>query len=239
MKTNLYKIIFCICAAALLISVAIPFAKFIDQSLDQKRYQELSSLRTGDSVDWNRLKDINPDIYAWIYVPNTNIDYPIVQHPTDDSYYLYHSADLSQSTVGAIFSESGYNGTDFRDFHTVLYGHNMKNGSMFHSLLQFEDESFFRENPSFYIYTPDGNYMYEVFAAYEHTDEHLLNRNNREDDLYKQEQINKITGDATETGIIRKDNTPSPESHMVTLSTCVGNDASKRFLVVGVLSQNE
>lgn len=78
-------------------------------------------------IDFAALKEENSDVYAWIYVPGTNVDYPVLQHPTDDAYYLEHNMDGSKGLPGCIYSES-VNTKDFTDPNTVLYGHNMKNG---------------------------------------------------------------------------------------------------------------
>ena len=102
-------------------------------------------------IDFAALQEENSDVYAWIYVPGTNVDYPVLQHPEDDTYYLEHNMDGSKGLPGCIYSES-VNTKDFTDPNTVLYGHNMKNGSMFASLHNFEDQQVFEENPYFYIY---------------------------------------------------------------------------------------
>ena len=96
-------------------------------------------------VDFEGLQEYNPDIYAWITIPGTAVDYPIVQRPEDNSYYLTHNTDGEESAEGAIFTED-YNSRDFTDPNTVIYGHNMRNGSMFRSLHNYMDRSFFDEN---------------------------------------------------------------------------------------------
>lgn len=83
---------------------------------------------------------------AWIYIPNTNVDYPIVQSSVyeSDTLYLDHNIDKKPDIAGAIFSERA-NRKDFSDPVTVIYGHNMKNGSMFKTLHSFEDAKFFKK----------------------------------------------------------------------------------------------
>ena len=118
------------------------------------------------NLDWNALWEQNEDIYAWIYIPNTNIDYPVLQHATDDTYYLEYNLDGSKGRPGCIYSEHKYNSKDFMDFNTALYGHNMRVGTMFATLHNFEDSTFFNENRYIYIYLPDGTvYVYDIFAA--------------------------------------------------------------------------
>ena len=76
-------------------------------------------------VDFAALEEINPDIYAWVEIPGTTINYPVLQHPTKDEYYNDHGADGKYSPYGSIFSQASYNGRDFHEPVTVLYGHNL------------------------------------------------------------------------------------------------------------------
>ena len=87
----------------------------------------------------------NPDVYAWISIPGTAIDYPVLQRENDNTYYLDHTIDHEEKTEGAIFTEN-YNNTDFEDPNTVIYGHDMRNGSMFKGLLDYRDKTFFDQN---------------------------------------------------------------------------------------------
>lgn len=105
-------------------------------------------------VKFEELQAVNPDIYAWITVPGTVIDYPILQHASDNTYYLMHNIDGSYGYPGCIYTEN-MNSKDFTDNNTVIYGHNMKNGSMFAQLHKFEDPDFFNENREVLIYLPD------------------------------------------------------------------------------------
>ena len=80
------------------------------------------------------LQQINPDAFAWIRIPGTAIDYPVLQREGDNSYYLDHTAEGIQAAEGAIFTED-YNTKTFEDVNTVIYGHDMKNGTMFQNLV--------------------------------------------------------------------------------------------------------
>ena len=113
-------------------------------------------------IDFEALQERNPDVYAWITVPGTQIDYPILQRENDNTYYLTHTIDHEEKTEGAIFTEN-YNSTGFGDPNTVIYGHDMKNGTMFRSLLDYQDREFFEENKEIIIYTPDAIRHYEIF----------------------------------------------------------------------------
>ena len=116
-------------------------------------------------VDFEALQAENPDIYAWITIPGTNVDYPILQLEGDNGYYLNHSVDGAGSIAGAIFTED-YNSKDFTDPNTIIYGHNMKNGSMFRTLHNYSDREFFDNNRDITIYMPDKILHYTIFAAY-------------------------------------------------------------------------
>ena len=110
-------------------------------------------------VDFDSLQKENPDIYAWITIPDTVIDYPIVQSSEDNAYYLNHSAEKTDSVSGAIYSEN-YNKKNFDDPITLLYGHNMKDGSMFAGLHKYEEDTYFNDHKDLVIYTPDAILKY-------------------------------------------------------------------------------
>ena len=131
-------------------------------------------------IDFEALQERNPDVYAWITVPGTQIDYPILQRENDNTYYLTHTIDHEEKTEGAIFTEN-YNSTGFGDPNTVIYGHDMKNGTMFRSLLDYQDREFFEENKEIIIYTPDAIRHYEIFAAYPYDNRHILRSFNLND----------------------------------------------------------
>lgn len=124
-------------------------------------------------IDFQTLQNMNPDIYAWIKVPGTVIDYPIAQSETDNSYYLNHSVEHDENKAGAIFTED-YNTKTFEDPNTVIYGHGMANGSMFDGLHQYMDRDFFDQNKEVIIYMPDKILHYQIFAAYLYDNRHLL-----------------------------------------------------------------
>lgn len=187
-------------------------------------------------VDLKNLQEtVNADIYAWIYVPGTKVNYPVLQHPTDDSYYLNYNLDGSKGYPGCIYSEKTYNNKEFTDHNVVLYGHNMKNGTMFGSLHRYEDEEFFDENRYIYVYTQEKLLVYKIFAAYVHSNEHLLYNHNFElpemaalyfETIRTERNMNRIYDDNIEL---------SGEEYFITLSTCINNKPENRFLVQGVL----
>ncbi len=114
----------------------------------------------------NNLSIINSDLWGWIKIDNTVINYPIMQSD-DNDYYLDHSYEKNFLSAGSIFADYRNYDSLMKNFHVILYGHNMRNGQMFNNVMNYLDEDFFRENPYIEIYTFDGIYTYEVFAIYE------------------------------------------------------------------------
>lgn len=185
-------------------------------------------------IDFEELREqVNADIYAWIYVPGTDVDDPVVQHPSDDSYYLRYNLDGSKGYPGGIYTES-CNDTDFSDRMTVIYGHNMKNGKGFGSLHNFEDEEVFEENRYIFIYLPDDIKVYEIFASYEGSSNHIIYGHEWNDESW----VQYLSDTLLLTG--KKDNALDAyefyaEDLVLTLSTCVRNAPNERYLVQGVL----
>lgn len=116
------------------------------------------------TVDFDTLCATYPDVVGWIYCPDTPIDYAVMQGADNDAY-LHHSYDGSYSYSGAIFVEAANRG-DFTDGNTVIYGHNMLDGSMFHCLNQWRDPAFAAEHPALWLFTPKGDYRIEIFSAH-------------------------------------------------------------------------
>ncbi|MDO5044315.1 MAG: class B sortase [Coriobacteriia bacterium] len=115
-------------------------------------------------VDWGKLQAINPDIVGWLQVPGTNINYPVVQG-ADNDQYIRTTIRGDRAVEGSIFMDyASSRGID--DHHTILYGHNIKNGSMFHALASFSDKDFFNQHRTAYYVTPDKNYVLNAVAAY-------------------------------------------------------------------------
>ena len=115
-------------------------------------------------IDFSRLKKINPDVVGWIYIPGTSIDYPVVKGK-DNEEYLHKTFQGKINSSGAIFMDC--NGKkDFSGEHNILYGHYMRNGSMFADLLKFRKESFVKKYDSAILYTPEKTVYLKIFAAY-------------------------------------------------------------------------
>lgn len=187
-------------------------------------------------VDFADLQEnTNGDIYAWIHIPDTKIDYPVLQHPTDNSYYLNHNLDGSRGYPGCIYTED-YNKKDFTDPNTVLYGHNMKNGTMFAGLHKYGDSEYLEEHPYIYIYTEEGLLAYEIFAAYQSGDEHILYAHDGfEDRKVYGKYLEEILNMRFMGSVLKEGAEVTEDSRIITLSTCISGKPDNRFLVQGVL----
>ena len=187
-------------------------------------------------VDFDSLQKENPDIYAWITIPDTVIDYPIVQSSEDNAYYLNHSAEKTDSASGAIYSEN-YNKKNFDDPITLLYGHNMKNGSMFAGLHKFSDEDYMTEHQKVIIYTPEHILTYKVFAAVVYDNRHILNCFDYSKISGKEEFLQSLK-DSRNLSNIYIDTNIDEGDRLLTLSTCNSN-TEQRFIVEAVLTDEQ
>ena len=190
-------------------------------------------------IDFATLWETCPDAYAWIRIPNTQVDYPVCQMVEgDQSFYLNHRADKVAEFAGAIYSEN-YNRRDYTDPVTVLYGHDMSNGSMFQNLHLYEDRSFFEKNKDVLVYLPDRVLHYKIFAAYNYDDRHLLLANDNFTDPFVLDKFQQeILAQQSMTGFVDQNTQLTKDSHILTLSTCNAYD-DQRYLVQCLLMNPE
>lgn len=184
-------------------------------------------------IDFAGLQEKNGDIYAWIRIPNTVVDYPLVQHPEDDSYYLNRTVEGKSGLPGSIYTET-LNSRDFSDRNTVIYGHNMKNGSMFGDLSKYMDATYMKEHGQILIYTPEHIYTYQVFGAITYDNRHIMYAFDFSTDEGLQTYLDSIKGVRNMSSYIDETVEVSSSDKIITLSTCTGNK-SRRFLVEAVL----
>lgn len=187
-------------------------------------------------VDFDKLKEINPDTVAWIrFDEPAVISYPVVQTDDNDTY-LKKTFQANDNKLGAIFMDY-QNASDFSDRNTMIYGHNLKvGGEMFSQLKDYSEESFYKDHPYFYIYTPDGKTKtYQIFAAgvVKDTADNFRLSYTSDEDYESYLQLAKSIS-SYDTGVeVNKD------SKIVTLSTCTNVKEDERFLVYGVLTKEE
>ena len=178
-------------------------------------------------VDWKQLKAINPDIVGWLYVDaQPNISYPILRGDDNDEY-LHTTFRKQYLYAGSIFEETNNNG-DFADPNTIVYGHNMKDGSMFGTLKNMNDQEKYDKDPYFWILTPDGNYRYHIYSIFTtgvDSDTYTLYSQNGPEFLQWEEKMQNQSDVKNTVKLSKSDKT-------VILSTCT-SDSSKRCVVIG------
>lgn len=180
-------------------------------------------------VDFEALRAVNPDVIGWIYCEGTVINYPVVQGE-DNSYYLHHAYTGAYSASASIFAECS-NRRDFQDANTILYGHHMRDGSMFAGLEYFREQDYYEAHPVMWLLTPEGNYKIELFSGYTTA---------ADSDAYR---IYDVPGDALDEYIrerlalsdFRADGDFIGADKIVTLSTCAYVFNNARYVVHGVL----
>lgn len=179
------------------------------------------------NIDWAGLQAQNGDSCAWIQFETLQeeINYPIV-HGTDNLYYLSHTISHAENSAGTLFVDA-QNRSDFTDMNTFVYGHNMKNGSMFGLLRYYKDASYYAGNEYFWIYTPQANYRYKIFSCYEpKAVSETYTWWSDPCDEYT-DYLNKVISYSKyDTGV-----KVNPTDHIVTLSTCTSRGSDYRFVV--------
>lgn len=189
-----------------------------------------------DGVDFRKYTSVNDEVYAFIKIPGTNIEYPIVQSGIDDNYYLDRDWKRNKSETGSIFTQSA-NAREFTDPITVVYGHNTYKGDMFSELLKFQNKDFFDKNELFYIFIPGHILVYRVFSAHTYDDRHILNSYDfSAPGVLQSFQQSLLNPDAMEKNV-REGVTLNEWSEVVVLSTCAEarSNSDVRYLVNGVL----
>lgn len=176
-------------------------------------------------TDLAALREVNPDVVGWIRVPDTKIDYPVVQGE-DNEYYLKHTWQNNENSVGTIFMD--YRSSPaLTDFNTLIYGHNMRGGAMFASLRSYSQQSYFEEHPYVYLVVDNGVFRFEVFSAYKAE----LDASAYGLSFQQRETREKLLADAAEKSDIETGIEPGIRDRILTLSTCSGAGYDNRWVV--------
>ncbi|MBK1809791.1 class B sortase [Clostridium sp. YIM B02505] len=177
------------------------------------------------NINFKELKAINNDVIGWIYFENIDINYPIVKG-TDNTFYLNHTFKKEVNKSGSIFMDYT-NDEQFKDFYTILYGHNLKNSSMFSALMKYKEKDFYVSNHCFWIYTPSGKLKCEIFSCYITSSTSKSYNKNFE----SKEQYGSFLRDITNNSIYDTGVTVTAEDSIVSLSTCTNSDKESRIIV--------
>ena len=179
-------------------------------------------------VDFKALREKNPDTVGWLYVGSCGISYPILQGE-DNDYYMNHTFEGTVNSSGAIIMD--YRDDKYlKDWNTFIYGHNMKNGSMFGSLKKLlKDETLYDSDPYIYVYLPGYIYRYKIFSYYKDKPDSKMYWTADTLQEYRQYIRDALSLSVRDLGV-----ETSEENNMVTLVTCSGSGAGKmRFFVHG------
>lgn len=171
-------------------------------------------------INWDGILAVNKDIKCWIYIPETNIDYPVLQPSTwsENQYYLKHDVYDKSSSAGSIYMPAEVEGFEDRDVHQIIIGHNMRNGSMFSSLINYKDKGFWEVTPYIYLYYPDRTEKWMIYSPY-HT--------KQSDDIYNMPYEagtvlyqNLLDDIESKKAYDTATNGPTVNSPLLTLTTC-------------------
>jgi sortase B len=180
-------------------------------------------------VDFAALAQKNSEIVGWIYIPDSKVDYPMVKG-TDNSFYVSHTFEKKANGAGAIFLDWKNSG-DFSDRNTVIYGHHMKNGSMFAALVEYKNPDYFNSHRTIYLYTPQGVYTATVFSAYVDVATGPQTTISFANDA----EFLSFVETMRNQSITRADTPIGAEDRIITLSTCTYEYDDARFIVQAVL----
>lgn len=179
-------------------------------------------------VDFKKLKERNSDVIGWLYIPDTTIDEPILKGKTNDTY-LYSDIDKKSKTAGQVFIDE-INSKDFKDDNTIIYGHNMRNGSRFHNLRYYVEKEFYDGHNLVYIYLPDGSInVYKVFSA------RVIDASS---DFYRRDIDYKKYIEKAQSKARQKSDVSDEQNPLILLSTCYGRDSDSRYVVFARLDKN-
>lgn len=206
-----------------------------ERSGDPAPTEEVSAAPVDDTpwpeVDFEALSRINPDLVGWLYGPDTEINYPVV-HTTDNSYYLHHRFDGEEHKSGCLFIDAD-NLVPISDPNTVIYGHHLKNGSMFGGLTKYSKQEYYEEHPEFLYLTSRHRYHLRAFAGYVCPSDgdawRLLFFDAAERDAWIQKAIQSST---FQSGLV-----PGPRDLIVTLSTCSYDFEDARYVLLCIMEK--
>ena len=170
--------------------------------------------------------EINPEVIGWIWLPGTEISYPVM-HTSDNETYLHTAWDGTENVAGSIFMET-QSDPDFEAFNTIIYGHNMRNGSMFAALHGYKEAEYWETHPYVYIVTPTHIYRYAIFSGYEAPIDSDTYRLYFKGDAQKQTALQfYVDSSVNESPVV-----PTESDCVLTLSTCTGTGTYESRWVV-------
>ncbi len=182
------------------------------------------------TVDFDALRDINPDVVGWLYCRDTTINYPVVQTDNNESY-LHNMINGKYNFAGTLFVDCRCE-KNFAGLNTIIYGHSMKNGSMFGQLPKYREQDYYDTHPTIWLLTPDKTYKVELLAG-QVTD----SDSDSYDIINKPEDLNKYLENAVTRSTFKTKSSVDDAEKILLLSTCSYEYENARFVVIGKLSE--
>ena len=205
-----------------------PGPRTVLKETDEGVVEEVVQSEVPISVDWDTLRATNPDIIGWLYCPDTVINYPVVR-ATDNDKYLTTNFEGSYNAGGSLFADYG-SSVGFRSSHLIIYGHNMKDNSMFGTLKSYGDAKYYEKHPVFYFLTPDQAYRVDLLEAA--TIDATLD--NYPTYFGEGETLESYVGRISRNVYWFNDQADYQNNQLMTMSTCTSSDA-QRLIVQGVM----
>ena len=253
-RKTIYRISLLVCTSGILVCGGLFLQQWWEYRTGEKAYHALMETMTAvplsvdsadleDSepfqeqtesipqVDFGALQQLNPDVVGWLYAPDTVISYPVVQG-SDNTYYLNHLFDGTQNSAGCLFLDSGCQGMEGNN--SVIYGHHMKNGTLFASLENYRDQDYYDAHPCMYLIMPEQTLTLVLFSAYvtgEEGEAWQLTFSSQEEYGMWQERIRERS--CFESEVI-----PQATERVVTLSTCDYTFQGARFVCHGLVRED-
>lgn len=195
---------------------------------------QITDTVTKKMLQLQEIKKENNDIVAWIEIPNTKINYPVLQ-TTDNEYYMTHTYKKEYSADGSIFLDKDYN-WDLPSSNLLIYGHNNKNGNMFQDLLKYEDENYYKEHPTIEFTTVNEDSKYEIIAVFKSRVYYKSEQNvfryyffiNAENEA----EYNYYVEESKKASLYDTGKTAKYGEQLLTLSTCEYSQEDGRFVIV-------
>ncbi len=244
-----YTIAMIVFAAIFLVSGGLLVKRYFDDRKTENEFANLQAMidtsvapestATGENVNPNgakfaALRDKNSDFIGWISIKDTNLDFPVMFAPNNKDFYLRHDFNKDYSVYGVPYlDEKTTLGANAESDNLVIYGHNMKTGTIFGCLTEYKKESYYQEHPYIEFDTVYGDAKYEVFGAFTidvvNDTSFIYNQYiDMDEDTYNAYVDEVIARSAVDTGI-----RPSYGEQLLTLSTCEYSSDNGRFVVVG------
>lgn len=183
------------------------------------------------SIHFDALLEENMDVVSWIYSEDTPINYPVVQS-SDNDHYLYRMLDGTDNSAGSIFMDYR-NASDLSDLNTIIYGHNMKNETMFGTLKHYQSQQYYEEHPDIYLSTPQEDYKIELVAGYQTDTSAEIFHNLPE----TTEEVALLFDEVTKRSTFQTNASFQKGDRLITLATCSTGDRTDRYVLIGKMTE--